>query len=84
MNEEKKNLMSIADIPYVIDNIQMVNTLLDEVIQSYFYDLKGKEFFEHNFDIIKADVFALRALNANALETLCDIAENTEGVELDG
>ena len=39
--------------------------------------------FEYNFDRIKADIFALRALNADALETLCDIAENTEGVELD-
>lgn len=83
MKEEKKNLMSVEDIPYVVDYMRMVSTLLEEIIQNYFYNLKGKERFEYGFDLIKADIFALRALNADALETLCDIAENTEGVEVD-
>lgn len=83
MKKQTKNLMSTQDIPYVVDYMKMMNTLFGEVIQNYFYNLKGKEMFEYNFDRIKADIFALRALNAEALETLCDIAENTEGVELD-
>lgn len=46
-------------------------------------EIKQKELFAYNFDRIKADIFAIRALHIDALETLCDIAENTEGVELD-
>lgn len=83
MKEEKKNLMSIEDIPYVVDQMKMMETLLGEVITKYFYDLRQKELFAYNFDRIKADIFAIRALHTDALETLCDIAENTEGVELD-
>lgn len=83
MKEEKKNLMSIEDIPYVVDQMKMMETLLGEVITKYFYDLRQKELFAYNFDRIKADIFAIRALHTDALETLCDIAENAEGVELD-
>lgn len=83
MKEERKNLMSIEDIPYVVDQMKMMETLLGEVITKYFYDLRQKELFAYNFDRIKADIFAIRALHTDALETLCDIAENAEGVELD-
>lgn len=82
MKKQTKNLMSTQDIPYVVDYMKMMNTLFGEVIQNYFYDLKGKEMFEYNFDRIKADIFALRALNSDALETLCDIAKNTDGNEI--
>lgn len=83
MKEEKKNLMSIEDIPYVVDQMKMTETLLEEVITKYFYDLRQKELFAYNFDRIKADIFAIRALHTDALKTLLDIAENAEGVELD-
>lgn len=82
MKEEKKNLMSIEDIPYVIDQMEMTETLLEEVITKYFYNLRQKELFAYNFDRIKADIFAIRALHTDALKTLLDIAENAEGVEL--
>ena len=83
MKEEKKNLMSIEDIPYVVDQMKMMETLLGEVITKYFYDLRQKELFAYNFDRIKADIFAIRSLHTAALKTLLDIAENAEGVELD-
>lgn len=83
MKEEKKNLMSIEDIPYVVDQMKMMETLLGEVITKYFYDLRQKELFAYNFDRIKADIFAIRALHMDALKTLLDIAENAKGVELD-
>ena len=78
-----KNLMSIEDIPYVVDQMKMMETLLGEVITKYFYDLRQKELFAYNFDRIKTDIFAIRALHMDALKTLLDIAENAEGVELD-
>ena len=83
MKEEKKNLMSIEDIPYVVDQMKMTETLLEEVITKYFYVLRQKELFAYNFDRIKADIFAIRVLHTDALKTLLDIAENAEGVELD-
>ena len=75
--------MSIEDIPYVVDQMKMMETLLGEVITKYFYDLRQKELFAYNFDRIKTDIFAIRALHMDALKTLLDIAENAEGVELD-
>ena len=67
MKEEKKNLMSIEDIPYVVDQMKMMETLLGEVITKYFYDLRQKELFAYNFDRIKAGIFAIRALHSEHL-----------------
>ena len=54
--------------PLLLDNINTIQLLIADTLQEYFYAIDSKEHFKFNFERVKANLEAIRALHDEVIE----------------
>lgn len=54
--------------PLLLDNISTIQLLIADTLQEYFYSIDSKEHFKFNFERVKANLEAIRALHDEVIE----------------